>query len=183
MSRGLFRCAALLALTAAVAGCGSSYAWRSSVPPSARTVAVPTFANESSVTGLGAVAARQFVRAIQRECTIKVATADAAALEIQGVIKKVQAGGAAYDRRTGMRFASFTLSAAVEVSVIDRRTKKVLVNSRIYSATAPLTSSQDMVTSRRDASGRLMESLATQVVDDLLNLDFDDDEAEKEKGK
>ena len=181
MRSGLFRCAALLALTAAAAGCGSSYAWRSSVPPSARTVAVPTFANESSVTGLGAVAARQVLREIQREGTFKVSTADDAALEIQGVVKKVQAGGAAYDRRSGMRFASFTLSAAVEVSVVDRRTKKVLVNNRLYSATAPVTTSQDMVTSRRDASGRLMESLAAQVVDDLLNLDFDEDETEDEK--
>ena len=176
MRSGVFRFAALLALAASAAGCGTSYRWRSDVPPSARTVSVPTFANESSVTGLGAAAARQILREIQREGTFKVAAGDDAALEIQGVIKKVQSGGAAYDRRAGMRYASFTLSAAVEVSVIDRRTKKVLVNNRLYSATAPVTSSQDMVTSRRDASGRLMESLATQVVDDLLNLDFDVEE-------
>lgn len=176
MRCGLLRCAALLALAAAGGGCGASYAWRSSVPASARTVSVPTFANESTVYGLGAAAARQILREIQREGTFRVAAPGDAALEIQGVIKRVQAGGAAYDRRTGMRFASFTLSAAVEVSVIDRRTKKVLVNNRLYSATAPVTSSQDMVTSRRDASGRLMESLAQQVVDDLLNLDFDEGE-------
>ena len=172
----LARFAACLALASAVAGCGTSYSWRSSVPESARAVAVPTFRNDSDVTGLGAAASRQLLREIQREGTFKVASGGDAALEIQGVIKKVQAGGAAYDRRAGMRYASFTLGAAVEVSVIDRRTKKVLVNNRLYSATAPVTSSQDMVTSRRDASGRLMESLATQVVDDLLNLDFDVEE-------
>ncbi|MBO7683096.1 MAG: hypothetical protein J6T51_00030 [Kiritimatiellae bacterium] len=172
MTKGLTRCAAALALAAAAAGCGSSYAWRSPVPPSARTVSVPTFANESSVSGLGAAASRQLLREIQREGTFKVA-GDDAALEIQGVVKKVQAGGAAYDRRTGMRFASFTFSAAAEVSVIDRRTRKVLVNNRLYTATAPVTSSQDMATARRDAAGRLMESLAAQVVDDLLNMKFD----------
>ena len=159
-----------LVLSAAMAGCGTSYSWRSSVPESARTVAVPTFRNESDVTGLGAVAARQVLREIQREGTFKVASGGDAALEIQGVVKTVRAGGAAYDRRAGMRYASFTLSAVAEVSVIDKRTRKVLVDARRYVASAPVTSSQDMTTSRRDASGRLMQSLAAQVVDDLLNL-------------
>ena len=166
----LARGAACLALAALVAGCGTSYSWRSSVPESARTVAVPTFRNESDVTGLGAAAARQMLREIQREGTFKVAHAGDAALEIQGVVKTVRAGGVAYDRRAGMRYASYTLNAVAEVSVVDKRSRKVLVDARRYVASAPVTSSQDMSTSRRDASDRLMQSLAAQVVDDLLNL-------------
>ena len=166
------RCAVCLAVAAA-AGCGRSYVWRPTVPASVRTVSVPTFRNESDVTGLGAAAARQVLREIQREGTFRIASGDDAALEVQGVVKKVRAGGASYDRRAGMRYASYTLSAAVEVSVVDRRTRKVLIDGRRYIASAPVTSSQDMLTSRRDASGRLMESLAAQVVDDLLSLKFE----------
>ena len=70
MRSGLFRFAALLALTAAAAGCGTSYGWRSGIPPSARTVSVPTFANESSVAGLGAVASRQILREIRSSITL-----------------------------------------------------------------------------------------------------------------
>ena len=173
MTMGLARGAALLALAVSVAGCGTSYSWRSSVPVSARTVTVPTFGNESDVTGLGAVAARQLLREIQREGTFKVASGGDAALEVQGIVKRVRAGGAAYDRHAGMRYASYTLSAAVEVSVIDRRTRKILIDGRRYIASTTVTSSQDMVTSRRDASGRLMEDLAAKVVDDMLNLKFE----------
>lgn len=166
----LVRWAVCLSLAAVASGCGTSYSWRSSVPESARTVAVPTFRNETDIFGLGGVAAQQVLREVQREGTFKVAHGDDAALEIQGVVKAVRAGGAAYDRRAGMRYASFTLNAVAEVSVVDRRTRKVLVDARRYIASTPVTSSQDMSTSRRDASGRLMQSLATQVVDDLLNL-------------
>lgn len=169
----LARFAACLALASAVAGCGTSYSWRSSVPESARAVAVPTFRNDSDVTGLGAAASRQLLREIQREGTFKVASGGDAALEIQGVIKAVRAGGAAYDRRAGMRYASFTLNAVAEVSVVDKRTRKVLVDARRYVARASVTSSQDMSTARRDASDRLMQDLAAQVVDDMLNLRFE----------
>ena len=151
-------------------GCGTSYSWRPSVPEGARTVSVPTFRNESVVSELGAIASRQILREFQREGTFKVRTGDDAAIEIQGVIKTARSDVNAYDRRSGMRVSAYKMTAEAEVSVIDKRTRKVLVDNRKYSATADYTAGQDLTTAQRSASGRVAEDLARQVVDDVLNL-------------
>ena len=160
----------LLAVSAAVCGCSSSYSWRSSVPEEVRTVSVPTFRNESNVSEFGAVATRQLLREFQREGTFRIRTAGDAAIEIQGVIKSVSPTLTAYDRRSGGRIAGYDVSATAEISVIDKRSRKVLVDNRRYVARATFTAGQDKTTAVRDASGRLADDLAQQVVDDLLNL-------------
>ena len=160
----------LLAISSAVCGCSSSYSWRSSVPADARTVTVPTFRNESEVSEVGALASRQLLREFQREGTFKVRASGEAAIEVQGVIKSVSPVMAAYNRRAGGRVAAYDLSATAEISVVDKRTRKVLVDNRKYVANATFTAGQDKTTAVRDASGRLMDDLARQVVDDILNL-------------
>lgn len=168
--RALVRSAAFAAAAVVLSGCGTSYSWRSSVPESARTVAVPTFRNESDVVELGAIASRQVLREFQREGTFKIRMAGDAAIEVQGVIKSAGSDVNAYDRRTGLRLSAYKMTATVEVSVIDKREQKVLVDNRKYVATADFTAGQDLTTAKRSASGRLMEDLARQVVDDVLNL-------------
>ena len=160
----------LLAVSAAVCGCSSSYSWRSSVPEEVRTVSVPTFRNESNVSEFGAVATRQLLREFQREGTFRIRTTGDSAIEIQGVIKSVSPAIAAYDRRSGGRIAGYDVSATAEISVIDKRSRKVLVDNRRYVARATFTAGQDKTTAVRDASGRLADDLAQQVVDDILNL-------------
>lgn len=157
---------------AAVCGCATDYGWRSSVPKEMRTVSVPTFRNESDVAELGAIATRQVLREIQREGTFRVRDAGEAALEIQGVVKSARPGIQGYDRRANMQLASRKLTVNAEVSVIDKRTRKVLIDNRTYTAEAVFTSRQDLTTAERDASGRVAEDLARQVVDDLLTMDF-----------
>ena len=169
LMRGLWRAAAAAAVLVAC-GCGTSYRWRSSVPESARTVAVPTFRNESEVAELGAIASRQILREFQREGTFAIRTTGDAAIEIQGVIKSASSTINAYDRRSGLRTSAFKMMADAEVSVIDKRSQKVLVNNRRYAATADFSAGQDLTSAARSASGRLMEDLARQVVDDVLNL-------------
>ena len=151
-------------------GCATDYSWRSSVPEDARTVAVPTFRNESEVSEVGALASRQLLREFQREGTFKIRSAGDAALEVQGVIKSVSPMQSAYNRCAGGRVVAYDLNATAEISVIDKRRGKVLVDNRRYVANTTLTAGQDRTTAIRDASGRLMDDLARQVVDDILNL-------------
>lgn len=153
-----------------LAGCATDYSWRSSVPEEVRTVSVPTFRNESDVSEFGAVATRQLLREFQREGTFRIRTAGDSALEIQGVIKSASFGTIAYDRRIYGRLAASECRAVAEVSVIDKRNRKVLVDNRKYEATTTFTSREDRTTAMRDASGRLADDLARQVVNDLLNL-------------
>ena len=75
-------------LAAVLAGCQTSYAWRSSVPEDMRSVAVPVFRNASDVTGLGSVVTRQVLREFQREGTFRIASSDDCAVEVVGELKK-----------------------------------------------------------------------------------------------
>ena len=168
----LSRSVLVAALCGLACGCGTDYGWRSTVPSDRRTVYVPTFRNESEVVELGAIATRQIARELQREGTFRLAGADAAALEVQGTIRSAKGASNAYDRRTRLRMASYDMTAEAVVSVIDRRTRKVLVDNRRYTAQATFTAGQDKTTALRDASGRLMDDLSRQVVDDMLNLKF-----------
>ena len=164
------RFSAFLTLSLAFAGCAGTYSWQSRVPERMRTVAVPVFRNESAVTEFGSIATRQLLREFQREGTFKIAPADACALEIQGVVKHVGVDMLGYNRRAGLRIANYDICADVEISVVDKTSGKLLVDNKIYNAKATFIANDDYATSRRDASGRLAEDLARQVVDDVLDM-------------
>ena len=166
---------ALFACVLAAVGC-SSYSWRPSVPETYRTVSVPTFRNETDVTELGSVMTTQVLREFQREGTFKIRREGDAALEVQGIVKQAGSASGGYDRRAGLRLASYDFSASVQVSVIDKCNGRVLVDNRTYKATATFTAGQDLATAQRDASGRLAEDLARQVVDDVTNLNLEEKE-------
>lgn len=156
-------------------GCASSYSWRPSVPQEMRTVCVPTFRNESDVSELGAIATRQLLREIQREGTFKIRNAGEAAVEIQGVVKRANCAVGAYDRTTELALNAYNYTAIAEISVIDKRSRKVLVDNRKFTAKTQLTAGHDLTTAMRDASGRLMDDLSRQVVDALLGLKWGKD--------
>ena len=160
----------------ALCGCGTGYRWRSGVPQEMRTVAVPTFRNESDLQEAGAVASRQLLREFQREGTFSIRPTGDAALEVQGTVLSVGGGSSAFDRRSGLRLSASEVVANATVTVVDKRRGKVLVNSRPYVARTTYAGGQDATTARRDAAGRLMDDLARQVVDDVLALGFGGEE-------
>ncbi|HCG20096.1 MAG TPA: hypothetical protein DER26_03760 [Verrucomicrobia bacterium] len=150
-----------------------AYAWRSRVPDEARTVFVPTFRNESDVAEIGAVAARQLLREIQREGSFKIAAQDAAAIEVQGVIKGVSAVQLSYNRSSDRRHRENHATMKASISVIDKRKGKVLIDNRPYEAMTSFLSDDDTRARLREASGRLAEDLAMQIVDDLILFDWE----------
>ncbi|MGN0854850.1 MAG: LPS assembly lipoprotein LptE [Kiritimatiellia bacterium] len=156
-------------LLALAAGC-RAYTWTPTVPQELRQVAVPTFHNESDVTELGNVVTRQVLREFQREGTYRIATAADCAIEIQGVLKNADQHVIAYARKTGMRNREYRLSVVAEVSFINKKTGQVLVDNRRYHAQTTFLANDDILTARRDASGRIAEELARQIVDDALTL-------------
>lgn len=156
-----------LASAALLAGC-VSYRWTASVPAEMRTVAVPTFRNDSNVTELGNVVTRQILREFQREGTFRIARVEDAALEIQGAVTAASSSFAGADRTAGRRHSMQHFTVRATVSVVDHRNGKVLVNNREYEVSVPYGANGDLMTGRRNASGRVAEELATRVVDDIL---------------
>lgn len=163
-----------------LSGC-SAYSWKSSVPQDMRSVAVPVFRNESDVTGLGGAVARQILREVQRDGTFRVASSDDCAIEIQGVIESVVRGGMYSRREKYLRTRDRALDMKAKISFVDRRNGRILVDNREYVASATYISDEDGVTAQRDASGRVAEDLARQVIDDLVNFDFGKTEVENGK--
>jgi len=150
------------------AGC-ATYTWKPEVPQDCRTVAVPVFRNESDVSALGSEVARQTLREFQREGTYSIAPADECALEVQGVVKNAESGTVAYERRTGARNRERRFKAVASVSFVDKKGGKTLLE-RKYRAETTFLVNDDVVTGERDASGRLAEDIARQIVDDALSL-------------
>jgi hypothetical protein len=152
-------------------GCLTDYTWTSNVPQKMRTVAVPTFRNQSDVTELGAAASKQLLREFQREGTFSIRRVGDAAIEVQGTIESCDARAESYDRRGGLRSASYRMGAKAVVSVIDKVNGKVLVDNRAYTATVTFAGgANDILSNKRDASRRLADDLARQIVDDVLTL-------------
>ncbi len=168
----------LLLAVAALAGC-SAYRWTSRVPQDMRTVSVPTFRNETDVFEFGSLATRQVLREFQREGTFKIASSDDAAIEVQGVLKSATSDLLNYKRGQAMRAYENRLSLSAEVSVVDRRNGKVVVDNRPYFAETSFASSLDTLTSRRDAAARLADDLARQIVDDVVAFDWEKSAAKK----
>ncbi len=170
MKTRVLECALAAVLALAFSGCG--YTWRPSVPDDMRTVAVPVFRSTVDVTGLGSEVTRQVLREFQREGTFRIARLEDAALEVQGELTASESPTVAYERRTGARMREHRFAATAKVSFIDRRTGRVLVDGRTYRAETTFLANDDILTGERDASGRLAEDFARQIVDDALGLNW-----------
>jgi len=167
---------------ALVAGC-RAYTWTSPVPAEMRTVAVPTFRNESSVTEMGSVLKRQILREFQREGTMKIAAVGDSAYEVQGVVTSSGSTSAAYETRKIVRNHEFRLKVRARVSVIDKTTGAVVIGDRLYEADTTYLTSADRLTAERDASGRVAEALARQIVDDVVSRNWGTDDADENRAE
>lgn len=168
MKKAIFQVLTLAGLL--FSGCATDYKFRSSVPEEMRTVSVPTFRNDSTLTEIGPLVPRQILREFQREGTFGIRAEDDAALEIQGEVLSAAYDSIAYNRRGGLRGTGGFLNLKAKVSVVDKKAGRVLIDGKVYSAQAPIATSQDLDTAKRNASGRVADVLAQQVVDDVLNV-------------
>ena len=165
---------------ALLAGC-TAYTWTSPIPAGMRTVAVPTFRNESNVTEMGSVLTRQILREFQREGTMKIAAVGDSAYEVQGVVTSSGSKAAAYNTQKIVRNREFRLTVRAKVSVIDKTTGAVLISDRVYQADTTYLSSSDRLTPERDASARVAEELARQIVDDVVARNWGTDDTDESK--
>lgn len=168
--KSVFLVAALGAL-ALVAGC-AGYTWGTSVPEEYRTVSVPVFENLTEVSELGTFVTQYALREFQREGTFKVAHSGDAAVEVQGVLRKMDREGVSYDRARGMRTAEFRYMIVADVTYVDKRKGKVLLERKGLTAETTFLTQDDLLTGQRNAAQRIASDLGRQIVNEALSLPF-----------
>ena len=160
-----------LGALACVAGC-ASYTWGTSVPNEFRTVAVPVFENMTEVSDLGSIVTQYTLREFQREGSFKIASSADAAVEVQGVLRKMDREGVSYDRGVGMRATEYRYVIVADVTYVDKRNGRVLLERKGMKAATTFLTQNDLLTGQKNAAPRIAQDFARQIVNDTLALPF-----------
>ncbi len=166
-----FLAAAALGASAFIAGC-AGYRWGTSVPEEYRTVAVPVFENLTPVSELGPIVTQYTLREFQREGSFKLARPADAAIEVQGVLRRMDREGASYDRGIGMRATEYCYVVEADVTYVDKLNGKVLLERKGMRASTTFLTQNDLLTGQKNAAPRIAQDLALQIVNDAVALPF-----------
>ena len=154
---------------ALLSGC-ADYSWGTNVPEEYRTVAVPVFENLTEVSEMGPTVTQYTLREFQREGSFRIVRPDDAALEVQGVIRKMTRLGIAYDRARGMRASEYRYEILADVTFVDRRKGKVLLEHKGLQGETTFLTQNDLLTGQKNAAARIAQDLARQIVNEALAL-------------
>ena len=154
---------------ALLSGC-AGYTWGTSVPEEYRTVAVPVFENLTEVSEMGPIITQYTLREFQREGSFKVVRPADAAIEVQGVIRKMTRLGIAYDRARGMRASEYRSELLADVTYVDRGKGKVLLERKGLQGETTFLTQNDLLTGQKNAAARIAQDLARQIVNEALAL-------------
>lgn len=160
---------ALLLPLALLSACRTDYRWTSRVPDELRTVAVPVFENRTQSAELGPICTQYALREFQREGTFKIRRHGESALEVQGAIVEATRSGAAFDRNDGVSAREYRYRVKAEITLLDRKNERVLVDRRVYFAETTFGAKDDVLTGQRNAAQRVAQDLARQIVDDVCS--------------
>lgn len=164
---------ASLGLFTLLSGC-ASYSWGPSVPAEYRTVSVPVFENLTEVSELGPMVSQYTLREFQREGSFRIARPSDAAIEVQGVLKHMDREGVAYDRGKGMRVSEYRYTITAEVTFVDKKNGKVLLDRKRFVGETTFLTQSDLLTGQKNAAARIANDIAVQVVNEALALNLGD---------
>ncbi len=160
-----------LGALAGIAGC-ANYTWGTSVPEEFRTVSVPVFENMTEVSELGPIVTQYTLREFQREGSFKVVRSGDAALEVQGSLRKMNRSGVSYDRSRGMRATEYRYVIVADITYVDKRNGKVLLERKGMKAETTFLTQNDLLTGQKNAAPRIAQDFARQIVNDAVSLPF-----------
>ena len=164
---------ALLA-AALLSGC-AGYTWGASVPREYRMVSVPVFENMTTVSEIGPIVTQYVLREFQREGSFRIVRPEDAVIEVQGVLRSMSREGIAYDRGQGMRASEYRYVIVADVTFVDKKSGKVLLEKKGIKGETTFLTNNDLLTGQRNASFRIADDIARQVVNDALALPFPGD--------
>lgn len=159
---------------ALLSGC-AGYTWGTSVPEEFRTVSVPVFENLTEVSELGPIVTQYTLREFQREGTFRVARPADAAVEVQGALRMMDRSGVSYDRGRGMRATEYRYVIVADVSFVDKRNGKVLLEKKGIVGETTFLTHNDLLTGQKNAAARIAQDIARQIVNEATAIPFDGD--------
>ena len=171
--RSIFYSVALFAF-ALLSGC-AGYTWGTSVPKEYRKVSVPVFENMTAVSEIGPIVTQYTLREFQREGSFRIVRPENAAIEVQGVLRSMRREGVAYDRGEGMRASEYRYVVVADVTFVDKKNGKVLLERKGIKGETTFLTNDDLLTGQRNASFRIADDIARQIVNDALALSFPGD--------
>ncbi len=172
--RSIFYSVALFAF-ALLSGC-AGYTWGTSVPKEYRKVSVPVFENLTIVSEIGPIVTQYTLREFQREGSFKIVRPEDAAIEVQGTLRSMSRDGVSYDRGRGMRVSEYRYVVFADVVFVDKRNGKVLLERKGIKGETTFLTNDDLLTGQRNASFRVADDIARQIVNEALALPLSDGE-------
>ena len=152
-------------------GC-AGYTWGTSVPVEYRKVSVPVFENLTAVSEIGSIVTQYTLREFQREGTFRIARPGESAIEVQGTLRSKSLGGISFDRGQGMRESEYRYEIVADVTFVEKRTGKVLLERKGIKGSTTVLTHDDLLTAQKNASFRVAADIARQIVNDALALPF-----------
>ena len=167
----LMICPVALAAMTMLSGC-AGYSWGTSVPEEYRKVAVPVFENLTTGSELGPIVTQYTLREFQREGSYRIVRPEDAVIEVQGIIRDASRIGVAYDRGRGMRAQEYRYVVVADVSFIDKKNGKVLLERKGIKGATTFLTQDDLLTGQKNAAFRIADDIARQIVNDAVSLPF-----------
>ena len=145
-------------------GC-SGYRWGTTVPEEFRSVSVPVFE-------IGPIVTQYTLREFQREGSFRIARPEDAAVEVQGVLRGMSRSGVAYDRGQGMRASEYRYAVVADVSFIDKKNGKILLERKNIKGETTFLTQDDLLTGQNNAAFRIAADIARQIVNEAVAIPF-----------
>lgn len=157
--------------TVLFSGC-AGYQWGTTVPEEYRKVSVPVFENMTAVSEIGPIVTQYTLREFQREGSFSIVRPEDAAIEVQGVLRSMSRQGVAYDRGQGMRASEYRYVVVADVSFVDKRNGKVLLERKEIKGETTYLTQDDLLTGQKNAAFRIAADIARQIVNEAVALPF-----------
>lgn len=158
---------ALAAFALALAGC-ANYQLGTTLPPHLKTIAVPSFANESGELDLEARITAATLKEFQRDGTLRVADQDTADIVLEGKIVACEFEAVRYERGASLRAEEQRMTVRFEITATERATGTVLHNGVVEGDTT-FVSTGDLTTAKRAAYRLVAQDVAHEVVNAVIS--------------
>ncbi|MDM7924618.1 MAG: LptE family protein [bacterium] len=154
------RVAALLALAAALCGCGAYSFSGASLPPHLKTVAIPLFENRTPEFGIDQTLTDAMIEAVTRDNTLKIADPGSADCILRCTLNRVEDRAGQYNENE--EASTFRITLSVQAVFEDLRKRVVIWQG-------PFTAFGNYSEDRGEGIDEAVDKLKTEIVNRMVS--------------